>query len=260
MNTLRRLVRFRMRLLAGLLFALGSLGYLAVHTARAGEGSSPPAGYVKYLVYMANGVYNPNDPNFTPPSGDFFFRNIMGFNDAQIAQSKADAITFFNARFGLDVANDPNVTMTSFMFDPRNNYRAYTISGMEVPDTGFVVRDGGWNVTIGPNSEVLHGAYGGAAGKTVPAGAAMVFGNYNILVERGSNTGDGEGSDHNIILHYQSHSPIISDVSGNFGFQCELTSPQFGNGFAQGLSGASEQLLGGLIKADIRNVLTFPAF
>ena len=69
-------------------------------------------------------------------------------------------------------------------FDPRNNYRAYTISGMEVPSPGFLVRDGGWNLTIGPYSEVLHGTYGGAAGKLMPAGAAMVFGNYNILVER----------------------------------------------------------------------------
>ncbi len=51
---------------------------------------------------------------------------------------------------------------------------------------------------------------------------------------------------------------MVFDVSGNLGFQCDLTSSEFGPGFAQGFGGAQEQLLGGLVKADIRNVLTFP--
>jgi len=60
--------------------------------------SAIPDGYQKFLVYLANGVYNPNDPNYTAPDGMFFQKQIMHRTDAQIAQEQAKALAFFNQR------------------------------------------------------------------------------------------------------------------------------------------------------------------
>ncbi len=89
--------------------------------------SATPDGYQKFLVYLANGVYNPNDPNYTAPDGMFFQKQIMHRSDAQIAEEQAKALAFFKQRFGLDSANG-DVDISMFMFDPRNNYRAYVAS------------------------------------------------------------------------------------------------------------------------------------
>jgi hypothetical protein len=48
----------------------------------------------------------------------------------------------------------------------------------------------------------------------------MVFGDYNIDV---TNTGAGD-----ILIHYQSHSPIIGGTDGEVSFNCDLTSTAWG--------------------------------
>ncbi len=262
--------KLRVSMLAAGILGLASVTALA-SSDTAGPPSPAPTGYVKYLVYIANGVYNPNDPTFVAPTGDYFLHTVMGFNDQQIAAWRAKLTTFFQQRFGLDFSQGDtsnNVSITgTFMFDPRNNYRAHTISGMFVPSEGFVVRDGGWQVVVGPGGAVLHGTYGGAQGKLVPEGAVMVYGFYNILVEPTSATASGSNSHQPppppIILHYQSHTPTgLRDVSGNSSFQCQLIgiNPDVGAGFAQGFSGAPLQNPDGTINVDIRNVLTFPGY
>jgi hypothetical protein len=262
--------KLRAAVMATLLVAGGSLlgGGAFAGATGAGPGAPVPAGYNLSLVYLANGVFNPTDSNYTPPTGDYFLHTIMGFNDQQIAAWRASLTTFFQNRFGLDFSQGDtsnNVTINGhFMFDPRNNYRAYTISGLSVPSTGYVVRDGGWSISVGPGGTVLHGTYGGATGRAVPAGSAFAYGFYNIQVEPTSDTASGGASAQPapapIILHYQSHTPILPpDVSGNMSFQCELVgiSPAVGDGLAQGFIGAPLQNPDGTIKVDIRNVLTF---
>lgn len=84
-------------------------------------------------------VYNPNDPTYVAPTGDYFLHTIRGFDDRQVAAWRAKPTTFFQQRFGLDsrrcTSNNVSITGT-FMFDPRNNYRAHTISGMLIAGRG----------------------------------------------------------------------------------------------------------------------------
>jgi hypothetical protein len=86
----------------------------------------------------------------------FFQKQIMHRSDAQIAEEQAKALAFFKQRFGLDPANG-DVSISMFMFDPRNNYRAYVVSGEAVPSSGWVVRDGGWNATVTSRGARAHG-------------------------------------------------------------------------------------------------------
>ncbi len=242
--------KFRVSLVAALLLALGASGYLAA-TARAGSPGGTlvqaPAGYGKFIVYLANGVYKPNDPSYKAPTADFFFRHIMGWNDAQIAHQKARALAFFKQRFGVDVSPSGNATLSAIYGGSQSQYRAYVVSGRVVPRTGWLVRDGGWLATIKKGGAVLYGPYGGRAGIRVPGGAFVGYGYYNIAAQP-----------YPIIVHWQSHSPMMFDASGNLGFQCEVTNPRFGHGFAQGFAGPALKLPGGFVKANIRNVLTFP--
>lgn len=134
-----------------------------------------------------------------------------GRSDAEIEQDRANAIEFFQQRFGIDVVDNENVMFTSFTFDPRNEYRAYVVAGRDVPPEGWVVRDGGWSVAVtNPDGLTLGGEYEGVQ---VPQGSMMVFGDYNI---------DVPGEDP-IIIHYQSGGPIIPTDQG-IQFHCELIS------------------------------------
>lgn len=218
--------------------------------------SATPAGYHKFLVYLANGIYNPNDPSYTAPDGTFFQKQIMHRTDAQIAEEQAKALAFFKQRFGLDPANG-DVNISTFMFDPRNNYRAYVVGGEAVPNSGWVVRDGGWNATVTKDT-YLHGTYGGGAGKFVPAGTAVVFGDYNI----NRTAGTSGQSTKPLLLHYQSEFPITTpNRDGVITFRCELIDPETGNhGIAQGVVAPARDAGNGNIQVSIRNVITFPGY
>jgi hypothetical protein len=217
-----------------------------------------PQPFSKYLVYTAAGVYDPNVP---PPQGDlvvWYQQTVMGWTSAQAAEKQAEADEYFLSAFGI-----PSGSSVAFGVDPRNEYRAYFISGENVPPEGWVVRDGGFNVTIGDDGSggmILHGTWGGAAGRWVPKGTFVVFGFYNIAV-----TGPGRGSGNDdtaarapIIIHYQSAEPIIPNrFQAGILFQCHLSSSDFGEGLAQGISIPHKRADGKTI-ADIRNILTFP--
>ena len=204
-----------------------------------------PDGFDQTLVYMATGVYDPNDPDYEAPDGDFWHREIMGRSDEEIAENRAEAVDFFVERFGINPDERDDVMFTDFMFDPRNEYRVYAIGGRDVPTEGWVIRDGGWMLAItNPDGVTLGGEFDGV---TVPQGTMMVFGDYNI------DTVDGDP----IIIHYRSGEPIVPQSAGWIAFRCELHSDEFGYGLAQGIS---EPVVdeNGVVTANVRNILTFP--
>lgn len=212
-----------------------------------------PDGFDKFVVFMAAGQYNQSIP---PAEGDlamWFHKEIMGRGDQEILDEKAAAITYFEAMFG------PGLPETiAFGVDPRNEYRAYIISGMDVPSEGWVVRDGGFMIAFMTDT-TLYGEWGGSEGKTVPAGSFVVFGEYNIDV-----TGPGRSEKHpsymeTITIHYQSAEPIIPEmITGGMAFVCTVIAP-WGQGVAQGT--VHTQVLGnGIVIANIRNVHTYPAY
>lgn len=213
----------------------------------------PPAPFSKYLVYTAAGVYDPNVP---PAEGDlaiWFHKTIMGRSDAEIAAEKARAEQYFLETFGI-----PLGTSVAFGLDPRNEYRAYFISGENVPPIGWVVRDGGFIFRVGPGGMMFFGSWGGPGGKWVPEGTIVVFGDYNIAVtSAGRGSGDDARVRRTILIHYESTTPIVPNpvLEGIF-FQCTLRSAEFGTGLAQGVS--IPQMRNGKVVANIRNILTFP--
>ncbi|MDQ3549844.1 MAG: hypothetical protein M3439_13610, partial [Chloroflexota bacterium] len=223
--------------------------------AAGGRGTPTPDGFNKYLVYMAAGQYDPADPAYDAPDGMFFQREIMGQSDAEISQNRQDAIDFFIERFSIDAVSDSGIMFGSFMFDPRNQYRAYTISGESVPSAGWVIHDGGWALSVtNPAGVTLGGEF---AGQHVPQGTMMVFGDYNIDRLGPGNSAGRSTHAEPIIIHYQSGEPIIPNASGAIMFRCELISDEFGHGLAQGIS-APQTLPDGSVQANVRNVLTFP--
>jgi hypothetical protein len=124
-----------------------------------------------------------------------------------------------------------------------------------VRDGGFVaavVADGG--VTLGGQFQGVH----------VPKGTSAVFGDYNILVS--DSDGSGRGKQREIILHYRSGDPLITDQFGVLAFRCGLVNSETDlgvtesswAGMAQGLVRPRQQLPDGTVKVSIRNVLTFP--
>lgn len=226
-------------------------------------GSPTPDNFDKFLVYMADGQYDPNDPGYAAPTAEEFQREVMQRSDEEVAQDRAAAIEFYNQRFGLNLT-DPGgdlfaafttadgVMFTPFYFDPRNEYRAYVVSNERVPSAGWVIRDGGWSASIvNPDGFTLGGEYDGIH---VPQGTMFAFGDYNI--ERTLPSGKVIEP---LVIHYQSGGPIImnSDLSGGMFFRCELISEEFGTGLAQGVV-APEMMPDGTIHQNIRNVLTFP--
>jgi hypothetical protein len=253
-STLRNRLSFMFGLVGVLALALSISG---AAIAAGGRGAPTPDGFDAYLVYMADGRY---DPSVMGPDGDYFQKDIMGRSDAEIAQNRADAIAFFIERFGIDPDSaefEDDVMFGSFTFDPRNEYRAYTISGESVPSSGWVVRDGGWSLAItNPDGLTLGGEF---AGTEVPAGTMMVFGEYNIERLGPGNSGKNSAHAEPLIIQYQSGGPIVPNADGSIMFQCELFSDDFGHGLAQGIS-APQMMADGTVQANVRNVLTFPGF
>lgn len=247
----KRITTIAMVLLAALL-VLPVLGF-----ANGGPPSPTPQGFDKYLVYTAAGLYDPS-PSESPTAkflADWFHKDVMGRSEAEIVSEKAAADAFFLARFGPDLTSKP------FGVDPRNEYRAYVISGEWVASEGWVVRDGGFMVMVPDVDDTggmtLTGTWGEPDGKWVPAGSMIVFGDYNILREGPGNSAGSTTQP--LIIHYQSLSPIIQHpYEDGIKFMCEVMSEDFGEGLAQGLS--NPQTVDGKFQANIRTILTFPGF
>jgi hypothetical protein len=184
--------------------------------------ATAPKGFGAFLVYLAEPTLAPGEDSiFTDAERVAFFQQtIMGRSPEEVAEQEQLAKDYFHDRFGLDFgAGSSGFTFSAFVLNPHVNYRAYIVSGMAVPNSGWEVRDGGFQVVL-TEETVLHGTYGGSAGIEVPAGASMVFGDYNIDV---TNLGSSD-----VLIHYQSHSPIISRADGEVSFNCDLMTTRWG--------------------------------
>jgi hypothetical protein len=212
-----------------------------------------PEGFRKLLVYIAEGPASAG--SITDPDAVLAFqRDVMGRDRAAVAAYVEEAMRFYLRRFGLDFtgaeASTPvgpwqidGASMRGSVFHPDHGYTAYVVSEEWVGEEGWTVRDASFGVSI-TEDQVLHGTWGGAAGKPARAGSFVTFGDYNIKVER-----PGSGRDGTIMIHFESGSPITADVDGTIYFICDLSHPEWGPGSARGTMVAD----GG-----IRNVLTFP--
>lgn len=239
-----------------------SLGLFIVVNARFSSSyctpSPTPAPFRHFLVYSAQGIYDPLIGEFpfkgcSPvgfcAGGDVaFLKRIMKFTEREVSAEEGRAREFFLERFGLDVQKlsaEGRVSLFSWVLDPRQEYTAFVFSGESVPSEGYQVRDGGYILTITDPEGI--GLGGELRGQKAPMGALILFGIYDILI-----TGPNAREE---IIRYKSITPMIP--SQGFIINCELEHPVWGKGLAQGLV-SSVDLGDGKIQASIRNVLTFP--
>lgn len=213
------------------------------------NGDKTPADIDKMLVYVSTSPFTPVDGTFLVDGmngdGNHFQKAVLNRTDKEIAKNKAEAIDFFENRFGVGVS-DPKVHFMGYEVLPEVQYRAVVITGENVPASGWPVHDGGWMVVVmDPQGLDLGGEF---AGNHVPAGTMFVFGNYLISKK---NTP--------ILLSYQSRNPIIRDITGAFEVSCEIFSKKYGNG--QAIGGTLPVALpNGQMLINTRNVITFPPF
>ncbi|WP_433929416.1 hypothetical protein AB3662_37480 [Sorangium cellulosum] len=221
------------------------------HACAGDQGSckgTTPEGYDGFLVFMATGSVPLSEGFFL--DGMIFQQEILGRTPAEIEQNRADALAYFETRFGIaDADARADVAFLGFYADPRIDYRAYVISGQRVPPEGYVVHDGGWIALVtDPDGLTLGGEL---AGVHVPAGTFFSFGDYSIEVTR-----PGRGRDPDpIVIHYQCNDPLIPLANGGEVFTCDLLSEEFGAGRAQGMT--SPVIEDGNLRPNGRTVLTF---
>jgi hypothetical protein len=227
---------------------------------RSGCATPTPQGFKRLLVYIAEGPASAG--SITDVDAVLAFqRDVMGRDRAAVAAYVEEAKAFYLRRFGLDFSGVEAPTpigpweidgavLSGSVFHPAHGYTAYVVSEEKVGEEGWTVRDASFGVRF-TKDQVVHGTWGGVAGKPAAADTFVTFGDYNIKVERRgrSERPDERTRDRNIMIHFESGSPIVSDVDGTLHFVCDLSHPAWGRGHARGTVTAD----GG-----IRNVLTFP--
>lgn len=251
--------RIALTMLALLTYLLSACTPLVLPTQAAvssqeGEMQPLPVGLDAYYVFIADGLINaagpPADERLTRNplipimvDGWFFQKEIMERSDEEIAALEAEAIAFFNERFGIEV-NDPAVTFFDMSTDPALNYRAFTAGGHAFPAEGYVVKDGGWGVMVTePEGYTLGGEF---EGQHVPQFTMVAKGEYLI-----------DMPNEPILLDWEAITPGLPSATGMVPIDCALYHAEHGKGLARGFYGINF-LEDGSWQMDIRNVLTIP--
>ena len=219
------------------------------------DGASLPTEFAQYLVYVADGVYDPADPNWEEVTLEDVQRGDWGWNDQQIADFEQDAKDFFLERFGVDVddpANEGRFHFAPVLLEPRARYRVTTMGGRDVGPEGWLLSDGAWQVIFDdPDGYELGGTL---PGYVVPATGFLVYGYYQIVPT------EGEGEP--FFIGFKSFSPLITDPTGLGVFRCQIwadpgeLSEEAHSGVAHGVFRLHQED-DGMTSFNIRNVLTF---
>lgn len=215
-------------------------------TCDAGSVAPAPENYSTFIVYVADGSWDPADTSYVPPTLEELQRDSWGWGDAEIATFEADAKAFFNSRFGIDVddpANEGRLTFVPVVLEPRARYRVVTMSDRDVPPEGWLLSDGSFQVVFQDPAGYELG--GDLPGIVVPAGGFLTWGRYQI-----------ETGDEPIEIWFKSLSALVADATGLGSFRCELESEDYGAGISFGVF-RQIQDTNGDIAFDIRNTLTF---
>ncbi len=216
-----------------------------------GQGSPYPAGFDGFVVAMIDTVIDPAEMVF---DGNIFFQDILGMTPAETDAFEAEAVAFFEQRFGLN-ADDPRLSLTRAYVNPELNYRVHHIAGRKIPPEGWALLDGSINLTVvDPAGVTLGGEF---AGVHVPAGTLFPYGLYVIQPEspsQGSRISDTTLSKP-LLIHFRGFEPMLTGPTGASTLRCQLFSEDFGNGLAQGIF-VAQPLPGGTVRVAARNVMT----
>ncbi len=225
-----------------------------------------PEGFTMFVTLMGTGLYDWTSPHPEVPNcfqqlciGDYFFDEILGFDDAAKQAFHADALAHWQSRFGIDPTDpvwDGRVMAVPFLADPRVNMRAYSMAGFRIPPAGWTVHDGGWIlIVIDPDGIELGGEF---AGMYVPANTVFSRGKY--VIETRPRTGAWQAD---VVIDYQARAPIPFVPGAPAMGNCEVLGATVGGedlGWGPGHGQPSQLIVpmpSGEIKTSYRNVVTF---
>ena len=227
-----------------------------------------PEGFTMYLTFMGTGLYDLESPNPEIPNcfqqlcvGDYFFDEILGFDDAAKEDYYQQAVTIWSTRFGIN-PEDPQwvgrVSAIPFYADPRNNIRAYSMAGTRIHRQGWEVLDGGWLLIVtDPEGIELGGDYAG-----LHVGPNTVFSRGKYIVQARTRHGRFLAD---IEIDYQARGPIAFIPGLPFVGNCEIIGTtingelvDWGLGQAQP-SQIAVEVSTGESKMSYRNILTWGA-
>ena len=214
------------------------------------------------IVFHGNRMLSPEalqatfvDTNLT------FFREVLGFDEAEIEQETQNAFQFFNERFGLDFSqSEPNEQGIRFFenatFQPTRRpsgtfatFNRWLLTG-NTRSRCFVVAIGGYLVTF-IGEQTLRGTYGGEEGIEVTSGIVLSYDHLSISIPR-----------RNPIL-IQRWTPIPNEGSqiGLFVLFYKLSHPTLGQGALQGFAQTELGVVNGtsILRRAWTAVITFPA-
>ena len=145
------------------------------------------------IVFHGNRMLTPEalqatfvDTNLT------FFREVLGFDDAEVEQETQNAFQFFNERFGLDFSqSEPNNLGIRFFqnatFQPTRRpngtfatFNRWLLTG-NTRTRCFVVAIGGYLVAF-IGEQTLRGTYGGEEGIQVTSGRVLSYDHLSISI------------------------------------------------------------------------------
>ena len=189
-----------------------------------------------HIVFHSDTMFSPEtlqavlvDTNLT------FFREILGFDDAEIEQVTQNAFQFFKERFGLDFSqSEPNeLGIRSFqnaVFQPSRQpsgtfatFNRWLLTG-NTRSRCFIVSIGGYYVNF-IGEQTLRGTYGGEEGIQVTSGRVVSYDYLSISIPR---------SDPVVIRRWTPIPNEAVQIEGVYVLFFELSHPTLGRGGLQG--------------------------
>ena len=230
-------------------------------TADESSGGAPDAtllsnGSSSVIEIVADGSF---DPNTTPEDlpraqmtaipgrwqTDYVVRDVLGWSDEEIAADQQAAADWFMAEYGFDpnqLASEGRLVYEDTVLDSRAGFRVAMATDFAVPEGGIPAYNlSKIAMSVDPEGIALGGARGSGM---LMEGQAIQYGAYVFESELGLHR-----------IAYWTLRPVI-DNQGAAVWTCELDSPDFGTGIAQGLAILTLDDAG-VVEADIRNHVVF---
>ena len=189
-----------------------------------------------------------------------FFREVLGFDDAQIQQETQNAFQFFNERFGLDFSqSEPNELGIRFFenatFQPNRQpsgifatFNRWLLTG-NTRSRCFVAAIGGYFVNF-IGEQTLRGTYGGEEGTQVTSNRVLFYNYISISIP---------GRDP-VVIQLMTPRPNEGAQIGLFVVINELSHPILGQGALQGFFQTERGTVNGtsILRRAGTSLATFP--
>ena len=208
------------------------------------------------IEIVADGSFDPNvvppdlpDAEMTAIPGrwhtDYVNKEILGWTEAEITADQEAASAYFVEYYGfdpMDPALADRLVYVDTVLDPRANFRVAMATHFDVPEGGIQA----WNLSkIAMSTDEAGIPLGGTRGNgMLMAGESIQYGAYVFESELGLHR-----------IAYWTLRPVIENQEALV-WTCEVDSPDFGSGIAQGLA-VLKLDSAGVVDVDIRNHVAF---